>query len=1094
MALTWSMVVADQTCQAQSNAQFCQYPNNLCGLDPISRSVLPSGLGAWDRFAISSAPSSDQFVITPNSPASLPCSAPQMLGCCSQYFDPDLQCPQGKVHRRTRSFVQSSSSDPLERCERSKKELPQRAAIIQSLEHAEAHANRLRCTRSCNFSLMCPAKPGNLVALSKRYAHTVKFCQTLPGVARTHAPQLPFTVPMYRIHPAYLHHTCNFDSHPKLPIGLSHHSKSPRSTRAAIARSCADQDRLTPFLSMTTQGPAKCHAPPVGCQYRMFSFPCVRSHLAGRCSRVTLMPFQVARAASMNQIHPQSTFNIQNHRTARPSDETALMQLSATIAAEAPSIGSSSESIPADWYIDLQRRVAQLEAQCHTEYDGELIFTVYTWFLDHAIESKSSEAKLATLGGYPPDWRSDILYPWHHRIIPGEEIHINLVSPNMARLSFQEHIAHVLITQRRSELVSTLLVVELQYHRPMIFRSALALPSKCTKQEVLQLSPIATEYEGFLHWDNPRLSPLAHEFTAADGLGIHLLVDPSELPQPRDRGEVAASSSSVLPQEPVSQAGPSQHPPPVPDDSFPSHGGSFPAVEPQTHAVDLPNSNEEPTQYQFNVHAPVFVPGAPALATQSEFVQDLHHARNLVAFSWQDQLQRQTYVVTWFVDHRFHYPICDASRRVLLDHRYHEWEQQIRDRWADSIDPALPVEIELVMPAPPRLEPGVVAHVILVQSPRPEWESSLVSVDDDVFTRINSGTMVRLVITTPEHFTIEQVVAICGYPTTCTCAMQALRCFAWIQQYQLLPGRLWPGRPGTSIHLRIIRTPSNIVQVPPEQPPEDHLAMYQTGTHLIRRQPSHPGLVGTYKVHTEVPHLGDDQIAEDTISLLAHGVRQRVRPPPALPVANIEQIAQQQEDPEPPPESSDDESSSTDPNWQDTMLYSPVCDPARRHLLIVSPRTRAYQITRAFGWEPGVVQQDIPLHTYPRDLVAQRLHGRVVRRRDDLTPNSILVLVLIDVVFHPSPPSWDRDVIRKAMYVLPTLTARQFIRSMYLQPYMHIMTTLALSTTMMKPGPKTQTILMISRMVTTWLFMFPHRTLSMAPYRPGAWQLRSIKI
>ena len=454
-----------------------------------------------------------------------------------------------------------------------------------------------------------------------------------------------------------------------------------------------------------------------------------------------------------------------------------LMQMSATLSNVEASLDSSSSSIPEDWYIDLQRRVAQLESQCQAEYPEEVLFTVYTWFLDHATETKSSEAKLATLGGYPPDWESDILFPWQHRLIQGERVHINMVHPIMARLSVQEHIAHILITQRRSALVSTLLVVELQYPRPMIFRCALALPSQCTRQDVLQLSPIATEYADFLQWNHPQLDPHQQSFQARDGMGIHLLVDPEEISL-STQSEVREDTHSS-PGNPTFQSGQSSSTP-----SGPVRGSEPPSIRDgpsgstNINAVDLPNSNEEPMHYEFNIHAPVFVPGATTLESQAEFVQDLYHARNLLAFAWQEQVEQQTQAITWFVDHRFHFPICDEGRSVILDHRFHEWEQLIRDRWVDLIDPAQTLEMSLVMPAPPRLEPGVVAHVILVQSPRPEWEPSLVSVDDDVFTQVNSGALVRLVITTFEHFTIEQVVQVCGYPTTCTWAMQVLRCFA----------------------------------------------------------------------------------------------------------------------------------------------------------------------------------------------------------------------------------------------------------------------------------------------------------------------------
>lgn len=730
--------------------------------------------------------------------------------------------------------------------------------------------------------------------------------------------------------------------------------------------------------------------------------------------------------------------NLIPHNLKEPDepDEVSGMQLP-SIYPPAGSPVSSLSSIPEDWYIDLQRRVAELEAICQTDHPEELLFTVYTWFLDHATETKSSEAKLATLGGYPPDWESDILFPWHDKLIPGERVHIDMVHPIMTQLSTQEHIAHVIVSQRRTTRMSTLLVVELQYPRPMIFRAALALHSPCTRQEILQLSPIATEYADILKWHHPKLAPHEESFPTRDGMGIQLLVDPAEIAieDPDDHASFMQPPAAMY-QHPRAGDHLGENFQQTPHPAFSQYYvGQVPgSQESCAHALDLPPAHEEPAHYQFNINAPEFVPGAPVIEGQSEFVQDLHHARNLAAFNWQDQAARITYVITWFVDHRFHFPICDASRRVTLDHHFQQWEQQILATWNDLIVPGLVVEMYHVMPAPPRLEPGVFAHAILVQSPRPEWESSLVSVDDDVFTRINDGVLIRLVITTFEHFTIEQVVQICGYPTTCTWAMQALRCFAWIQQQQLLPGRLWPGRPGTSIHLSIIRTPSVVANPVHEQLNRGNPMMYQKYTRVTKKLPIPANGVSKHlsPIISTVHH--GDAVGDESI-LMAQGVRQRRRSSPVGSVSDLEHAVRQHEEVDLPHESSDSESSSSDPNWQETVLFSPVCEPVTRQLLIPSARTRRYQIARAFGWDPNIVDFEVLVHTRPSDLLERHLYARLVGRVDDLPTNSNLQLVLIDVVFHPQPPSWESSTVRKAMYVLPTLTVRQFIKAMFLQRY-----------------------------------------------------------
>jgi hypothetical protein len=101
-------------------------------------------------------------------------------------------------------------------------------------------------------------------------------------------------------------------------------------------------------------------------------------------------------------------------------DECSLMQRPPHSHSSQDSSVSSVSEIPDDWYIDLQRLAASLESRCETDHPEELLFTVYTWYIDHSLETKTCDPKLATLGGYPPDWESDLKFPWHHRIIPGE--------------------------------------------------------------------------------------------------------------------------------------------------------------------------------------------------------------------------------------------------------------------------------------------------------------------------------------------------------------------------------------------------------------------------------------------------------------------------------------------------------------------------------------------------------------------------------------------------------------------------------------------------------------------------------------------------
>ena len=195
--------------------------------------------------------------------------------------------------------------------------------------------------------------------------------------------------------------------------------------------------------------------------------------------------------------------------------------------------------------------------------------------------------------------------------------------------------------------------------------------------------------------------------------------------------------------------------------------------EPQTmtgrwkrQGTNLPPTNDECHHFSFNSDAPEFRPGMFQLAGYSEFIQDLAVAWDTVAFSWQDE-PASARIITWFVDHRFPFPRCLHGREVTLYDDYAAWEEHIKRRWVDQLDLRYDLEMHLITPTPPRLEPEIAAHVVLIQAPRMDWVSNLVSVDDRMWHPFNAGYPTGLIITTHEHIRFEHVAQACGYDEAC---------------------------------------------------------------------------------------------------------------------------------------------------------------------------------------------------------------------------------------------------------------------------------------------------------------------------------------
>ena len=155
---------------------------------------------------------------------------------------------------------------------------------------------------------------------------------------------------------------------------------------------------------------------------------------------------------------------------------------------------------------------------------------------------------------------------------------------------------------------------------------------------------------------------------------------------------------------------------------------------------------------------------------------------------------------------------------------FDSWEQRIKNAWQDMLDPNVQLEFHTVTPLPPRLEPYVAAHVVLVQAPRDDWVTSLVS----IFDRGMYGPEPRrAAITTHEHIRIEHLLPACNYDPVCLNPQNQVHCQAWYDRLPLQPGFRLPGRSGYGIVVHVQRRPVP-VYVPPTSPEVEGQVLLQT--------------------------------------------------------------------------------------------------------------------------------------------------------------------------------------------------------------------------------------------------------------------------
>ena len=104
----------------------------------------------------------------------------------------------------------------------------------------------------------------------------------------------------------------------------------------------------------------------------------------------------------------------------------------------------------------------------------------------------------------------------------------------------------------------------------------------------------------------------------------------------------------------------------------------------------------EGTAFVFNPNAPAFDPAIPFVGHMPENVQDLYHAWQQTAFSWEGE-SASTNIITWFVDqHNLALHHCHAPRVVRLYDNFQQWEAHLRQVWREFTLPGAPIMIHVV--------------------------------------------------------------------------------------------------------------------------------------------------------------------------------------------------------------------------------------------------------------------------------------------------------------------------------------------------------------------------------------------------------------
>ena len=433
-------------------------------------------------------------------------------------------------------------------------------------------------------------------------------------------------------------------------------------------------------------------------------------------------------------------------------------------------------------------------------WDDERLLPITTWYIHHDNRIACRRPRDVQLSEHPVFWIEDLRNAWIDLLDPNLPFAIHVVKPRPPQFRTQQRACHVILEQKQQPERAAVVLTAL-FEGPTndgIIQGAFSVLRRVDLNYIINTLEIA--------------------FFCTQR-SCSFLFDSTEQPAEIPFGVRSGDSIRVKVAQPVNSAGP--------DDSVeqlhfedlrlmqqPSHP-SFTRRWQQSRRPNRARGAGPPRNcdgFQFDPNAPEFRPHAPSIAAQSEFVQSIHELWIPDAFAWEDE-SPSIGVLVWFVDHRSPSPKCYVPRLVRLYDDFTDWEQRIRAAWSDFLQTEVANELTIVQPTPPMLEHGVTGHVIMVQAPRDDWSTSLVSVRDSRLGPIP----LRIAITTSEHLTFEQVVRGVHYEDLCSHAAEPVRCHLWYQQVQVTPGHPLQCWTGYSLDLQVIRN-----QFPQPQRPQRH--------------------------------------------------------------------------------------------------------------------------------------------------------------------------------------------------------------------------------------------------------------------------------
>eukprot|EP00435_Cladocopium_sp_Y103_P046155 s216_g13.t1 len=404
-----------------------------------------------------------------------------------------------------------------------------------------------------------------------------------------------------------------------------------------------------------------------------------------------------------------------SHRPGSSTDAVSLLQRKSTMVTKA---NPQQPILPSVILCNMPEIIQTLRWQIdyyqgkNWRHNAGANFPIASWFIDMSTHCRSGEPRRVLLPTHPSGWIESILQRWNDKLDPFSQIDIRVVGPDPCNLGTDE-VAQVVVVQKPQPHFAAIVTEVVDMTLPLQYRRVcIVVPSLVTATDVTNAIVDLLQYEVdtlvIQHGDT--VIPQCHQYPVCTGYILTVMPTGQAETADNDSALIRLSFASVhqlihSTRQALYQAmrWTSCSPCCCPEPSDSDHTD-----------VDTPASHRD--NQGTNRQLPPFFSVLKQLW------------RPLAALG-PAGMEESAPVLTWFVDH-IRLPQCFRARAVQLFEDEREWIDLIRRTWADAILPDQELHLFLVQPNPVAMEPQVMAHLLVVQQPIPNFRTILVTTFD----------------------------------------------------------------------------------------------------------------------------------------------------------------------------------------------------------------------------------------------------------------------------------------------------------------------------------------------------------------------------